>query len=102
MTGRLISRDATHWSRDSSTTHWSVSLARRFGKTPAQVLLAWGIQRGSAVLTASVTPARIRENFDVAALPETAIQEISERLQTRYRFNSVVDAGEPGFAEVPA
>ncbi|MDT5175044.1 MAG: hypothetical protein QOG37_2295, partial [Mycobacterium sp.] len=30
------------------------------------------------------------------------IQEISERLRTRYRFNSVVDAGEPGFAEVPA
>jgi diketogulonate reductase-like aldo/keto reductase len=79
-----------------------VSLARRFGKTPAQVLLAWGIQRGSAVLTASVTPARIRENFDVTALPDSAIQEISERLRTRYRFNSVVDAGEPGFTEVPA
>jgi diketogulonate reductase-like aldo/keto reductase len=76
-------------------------LAERFGKTPAQVLLAWGIQRGSAVLTASVTPPRIRENFDVTALPEDAIQEISERLTTRYRFNSVVDGGEPGFAEVP-
>jgi diketogulonate reductase-like aldo/keto reductase len=78
-----------------------VSTAERFGKTPAQVLLAWGIQRGSAVLTASVTPSRIRENFDVTALPEDAVQEISERLQTRYRFNSVVDGGEPGFAEVP-
>ena len=78
-----------------------VSMAQRFGKTPAQVLLAWGIQRGSAVLTASVTPSRIRENFDVAALPEDAVQEISERLETRYRFNSVVDGGEPGFAEVP-
>ncbi|BBZ72944.1 aldo/keto reductase [Mycobacterium paraseoulense] len=77
------------------------SIARRLGKTPAQVLLAWGIQRGSAVLTASVTPARIRENFDVTALPEGAIQEINERLETRIRFNSVVDAGEPGFAEVP-
>jgi diketogulonate reductase-like aldo/keto reductase len=78
-----------------------VSIAQRYGKTPAQVLLAWGIQRGSAVLTASVTPARIAENFDVTALPETAIREISERLQTRYRFNSVVDAGEPGFSNVP-
>ena len=78
-----------------------VSMAQRFGKTPAQVLLAWGIQRGSAVLTASVTPSRIRENFDVTALPEDAVQEISERLETRYRFNSVVDGGEPGFAEVP-
>ena len=79
-----------------------VDMAARYGKTPAQVLLAWGIQRGSAVLTASVTPARIRENFDVTALPESAIQEINERLQTRYRFNSVADGGQPGFAEVPS
>jgi diketogulonate reductase-like aldo/keto reductase len=79
-----------------------VSTAQRWGKTPAQVLLAWGIQRGSAVLTGSVNPARISENFDVTALPESAVQDISERLQTRYRFNSVVDGGEPGFAEVPA
>nr|WP_297737643.1 aldo/keto reductase [Mycobacterium sp.] len=78
-----------------------VSIARRLGKTPAQVLLAWSIQRGSAVLTSSVKPARIGENFDVTALPESAIQEISERLETRCRFNSVVDGGEPGFAEVP-
>lgn len=78
-----------------------VSIARRLGKTPAQVLLAWGIQRGSAVLTASVSPERIRENFDVTALPDSAMQEINERLDTRIRFNSVVDAGEPGFAEVP-
>jgi diketogulonate reductase-like aldo/keto reductase len=79
-----------------------VSMAARFGKTPAQVLLAWGIQRGSAVLTASVTPSRISENFEVTALPESAIQEINERLVTRHRFNSVADAGQPGFAEVPA
>jgi diketogulonate reductase-like aldo/keto reductase len=78
-----------------------VELARRFGKTPAQVLLAWGIQRGSAVLTGSVTPSRIRENFDVTALPQSAIDEINERLQTRIRFNSVADGGVPGFAEVP-
>src|ERR1700738_2356460 len=52
------------------------SIARRFEKTPAQVLLAWGIQRGTAVLTGSVTPSRIRENLDVTALPGSAIQEI--------------------------
>ncbi|MGA9492217.1 MAG: aldo/keto reductase [Mycobacterium sp.] len=77
-----------------------VSLAERFEKTPAQVLLAWGIQRGTAVLTGSVTPSRIKENFDVSALPDSAIREISEH-ETRIRFNSVVDGGEPGFAEVP-
>jgi diketogulonate reductase-like aldo/keto reductase len=79
-----------------------VSIAQRVEKTPAQVLLAWGIQRGTAVLTGSVTPSRIRENFDVTALPSDAMQEISERLETRIRFNSVVDGGEPGFVEVPS
>jgi diketogulonate reductase-like aldo/keto reductase len=78
-----------------------VSIAQRLEKTPAQVLLAWGIQRGTAVLTGSVTPSRIRENFDVTALPESVVQEISEH-QTRIRFNSVADGGEPGFAEVPS
>jgi diketogulonate reductase-like aldo/keto reductase len=78
-----------------------VSIAERLGKTPAQVLLAWGIQRGTAVLTASVTPSRISENFDVTAIPESAVQEINERLETRHRFNSVADAGQPGFVEVP-
>jgi diketogulonate reductase-like aldo/keto reductase len=77
-------------------------IARRTGKSPAQVLLAWGIQRDTAVLTSSVRAGRIRENFDITALPENAIQQINKHLQTRYRFNSVVDAGEPGFVEVPA
>jgi diketogulonate reductase-like aldo/keto reductase len=78
-----------------------VDIARRVHKTPAQVLLAWGIQRGSAVLTSSVKAHRISENFDVTALPESMIDEINGRLDTRHRFNSVADAGVPGFAEVP-
>jgi len=64
------------------------------------VLLAWGTQRGTAVLTSTVRAARISENFDVTALPESAIQEINE-FETRYRFNSVVETGIPGFIEVP-
>jgi diketogulonate reductase-like aldo/keto reductase len=79
-----------------------VSIAQRVEKTPAQVLLAWGIQRGTAVLTGSVTPSRISENFDVTALPDDEVREISERLETRIRFNTVVEGGEPGFAEVPS
>ncbi len=79
-----------------------VDIAARAGKTPAQVLLAWGIQRGTAVLTSSVNPGRITENFDVTALPESEVQEISAHLQTRIRFNSVVDGGQPGFVQVPA
>ena len=41
------------------------SIAERAGKTPAQVVLRWNIQRGDIVFPKSVTPARIRENLDI-------------------------------------
>jgi len=44
------------------------SIANRVGKTPAQVLLAWGIQRGTALLTTTKTPSRLAENFEVSTL----------------------------------
>ncbi|MFE2579005.1 aldo/keto reductase [Streptomyces sp. NPDC059378] len=40
-------------------------LAVRYGKSPAQVVLRWHLQLGNIVIPKSVTPARIRENFDV-------------------------------------
>ncbi len=42
-----------------------VSIASRAGKTPAQVVLRWHIERGFIVFPKSVTPARIRENIDI-------------------------------------
>ncbi len=72
-------------------------IAGRVGKTPAQVLLAWAIQRGTALLTTSKAPSRIKENFEVSALPEEAVREISEGIKLRVRFNPVVETGIPGF-----
>jgi diketogulonate reductase-like aldo/keto reductase len=72
-------------------------IAKRVNKTPAQVLLAWAIQRGTALLTTSKTPSRIKENFDVSTLPEEAVREISEGIKMRVRFNLVVETGVPGF-----
>jgi 2,5-diketo-D-gluconate reductase A len=42
-----------------------VSIAKAVGKTPAQVVLRWHIERGDIVFPKSVTPARIRENIDI-------------------------------------
>lgn len=39
-----------------------VDVARRVGRTPAQVLLRWGLQHGHVVLPKSTKPARIAEN----------------------------------------
>ena len=72
------------------------AIAARVGKTPAQVLLAWAVQRGTALLTTPRTAARARENFDISALPEDAFDEIN-RIQTRQRLNDVVNTGTPGF-----
>jgi alcohol dehydrogenase (NADP+) len=72
------------------------TIAARVGKTPAQVLLAWAVQRGTALLTTPKSAARARENFDISALPEDAFDEIN-RIQTRQRLNQVVKTGVPGF-----
>jgi alcohol dehydrogenase (NADP+) len=59
-------------------------------------MLAWAVQRGSALLTTPRTAARARENFDISVLPEDAFNEIN-RIQTRQRLNPVVNTGIPGF-----
>src|ERR671921_993020 len=40
-------------------------IAEDVGKTPAQVVLRWHIQRGDIVFPKSVTPSRMRENFEL-------------------------------------
>jgi diketogulonate reductase-like aldo/keto reductase len=40
-------------------------VAERHGVTPAQAVLRWHLELGTIVIPKSVTPARIRENFDV-------------------------------------
>ncbi len=73
-----------------------LAIAAQVGKTAAQVLLAWEVQRGTALLTTPKSAVRAKENFNISALPEDAIDEIN-RIQTRQRFNEVVKTGSPGF-----
>lgn len=73
------------------------SIAQRVHQTPAQVALAWAVQRGTAFLTTSTNPRRIRENFEISALPEDAMREMRDQIKTSVRFNSVVGTGVPGF-----
>ena len=72
-------------------------IAQRVNKSPAQVLLAWALQRGTAPLTTATSVRHIQENFDISALPDEAIDEIARGISTRVRLNSVVDTGVPGF-----
>lgn len=74
-----------------------MDIAQREGRTPAQVALAWAVQRGAAILTTSTHPGHIRENLDVSPLPEYAMQRMHHDITTRVRLNQVVDTGLPGF-----
>ena len=56
-----------------------LDLARAHGVTPAQVVLRWHIELGNVVLTRSVTPARIEENFGIGGftLGDDALEALS-------------------------
>jgi len=49
-----------------------VAIARAHGKTAAQVMLRWHLQRGRSAIPKSSKPARIAENFDVLGFSLTA------------------------------
>ncbi|MEJ0051537.1 MAG: aldo/keto reductase [Methylovirgula sp.] len=74
-----------------------VAIAQRVHKTPAQVALAWAVQRGTTLLTTSTSRQHIEENFDISTPPEDAMLEIRDNLTERVRFNAVVETGVPGF-----
>lgn len=56
-----------------------VSLAEKYGKTPAQIILRWHVQEGNVVIPGSKTPAHIAENIDVFdfELTESEMESIS-------------------------
>lgn len=63
------------------------SVAARHDRTPAQVLLRWHLQLGNVVIPKSVTPARMRENFDLFEfelsdedLTEIAALDVGQRI----------------------
>jgi hypothetical protein len=69
---------------------------RTIGKTPAQVLLAWAVQRGTVLLPHPKTPTRARENLNISASrkmrSKKSIDFRSDRGSTKW-----VKAGIPSF-----
>ena len=65
-----------------------VSIAKRLGVTPAQVVLRWGIQRGTAIIPKTSRAERLDENIALAdfSLTDDDMQAISA-LNRHRRFN---------------
>lgn len=53
------------WTRAILTHPTITGIAERLGKTPAQVVLRWHLERGVAVIPGSSDPAHIRENAEL-------------------------------------
>ncbi|KAL1936359.1 hypothetical protein VTP01DRAFT_493 [Rhizomucor pusillus] len=66
------------------------SIATKHKTTPAQVLLAWGIQRGTSVIPKSVTPSRIIQNFQQVTLDKQDIERL-DRLGTSVKAKRLLD-----------
>lgn len=63
------------------------NIARKFSKTPAQIILRWHMQLGNVTTPKSATPSRIRENFaifdfelDASDLAEIALLDSGHRI----------------------
>ncbi|KAF2150215.1 Aldo/keto reductase [Myriangium duriaei CBS 260.36] len=54
-----------------------VEAAEKLNIEPAQLLIAWGIQRGTGVIPKSATPSRIESNFNVPTLPDDVFETIN-------------------------
>jgi len=68
-------------------------IARTHGKTPAQVMLRWGLQQGRWVIPKSTKPSRIAENIDVRDF-ELSAEEMAavDGLDTGHRGGPEPDA----------
>jgi len=72
--------------------------AKAHGKSEAQVLLRWGVQRGTSVIPKTCRVERLRENLSIAdfELSDEEMRAISKLNQNR-RFNDPGVFGEEGF-----
>jgi methylglyoxal/glyoxal reductase len=63
-----------------------IKLAQQYGKTPAQIILRWNMQKGVSAIPKSGNPERIKENFDIfnfslSATDVLAIDHFNENLR---------------------
>ncbi len=74
------------------------AIATAHRKTPAQITLRWGVQRGCAVIPKTQTPARLAENLALFDFALTADEMTSiDRLDRHRRFNDPGHFGEVAF-----
>lgn len=72
--------------------------AKEIKMDPGPLLASWGVQRGTVVLSKSVTPSRIGANLQVKTLPDGAYAKLTG-LERHKRFNFPANWGYDIFEE---
>ncbi|CAG8895321.1 unnamed protein product [Penicillium egyptiacum] len=76
-----------------------VEVAKEVSMDPGPLLASWGVQRGTVVLSKSVTPSRIAANLQLKILPDGAYDKLTG-LERHKRFNFPANWGYDIFEEV--
>ena len=78
-------------------------LGKKYGKTPAQIILRWHIQDGNIVIPGSKNPAHIKDNFDLFdfSLTEEEMARIAAMDQNRRYYTSTPELLERYVTMVP-
>ncbi|CAI7633755.1 unnamed protein product [Penicillium viridicatum] len=74
-------------------------VAKEVSMDPGPLLASWGVQRGTVVLSKSVTPSRIAANLQVKSLPDGPYAKLTG-LERHKRFNFPANWGYDIFEEV--
>ncbi|KAJ5358939.1 uncharacterized protein N7496_011352 [Penicillium cataractarum] len=74
-------------------------VAQQVSMDPGPLLASWGVQRGTVVLSKSVTPSRIAANLQIKTLPDDAYAKLTG-LERHKRFNFPANWGYDIFEEV--
>ncbi|KAI5476694.1 zinc-binding alcohol dehydrogenase [Pseudohyphozyma bogoriensis] len=74
-----------------------LSIAEKYNKTPAQVLLSWAVQRGNmSVVPKSANPVRLAQNLETFPLTPDEFATLSNLHKTEGKFKSLCVYGGPG------
>ncbi|KAI8643052.1 NADP-dependent oxidoreductase domain-containing protein [Parasitella parasitica] len=55
-----------------------VKIAEKYNVSPAQILISWGLKRGYSVIPKSVTPSRIKSNFQTVELKDEDFENLNQ------------------------
>ena len=77
------------------------SIGQKYGKSGAQIALAWGINKGHSVLVKSKTPTRIQDNYDSDFEMKEEDLKAIDAIDRKLRFNDPsADFGYNFFADL--